>query len=516
MKHIALIFLITILAAVGASAGSRPRTLEAALDSLDAALTRQEAIVARRFARVDSLKAKSSSSKREHLLEIAHAYGSLLTDSAIQYYSRALALPVAPSDATSQAKALIDYARQLTAISHFQEALAAIDTIDLRSLTEYEKMGYYDVRARLFLEELAFSADPATWRYRHTEARRSLDSLKALVIPYPGAERMVQSMIYTLEGDTIMAAGELSQAIEALQPGSTSYAVSCGLLANLYRNRPDKRREYLYYLALAATADAKNGNGEAYSLELLGSEILKENDFDRALNYISSASDAMRELGVAHRVSTDHPPMAIMLQTMRERETRRNRAFVTALSLLAFTIVVCAIFIVRMLRRDRANRRKYAAAIVSSEAKDRYINQLFEICSSYIDSIEDFNRLVSRKIKTNQVKDLYETIESGKIVKQQSERFYETFDRAVLNIYPDFVADINSLLLPDKKVELPEAGTLTPELRIAAFMRLGVTDSARIAKFLGLSLNTVYTYRNRLKTRAADRENFDNQLLKIG
>ncbi len=47
-------------------------------------------------------------------------------------------------------------------------------------------------------------------------------------------------------------------------------------------------------------------------------------------------------------------------------------------------------------------------------------------------------------------------------------------------------------------------------------MRLGVDDSARIARLLGLSLNTVYTYRNKLRNRAKDRENFEADIEKIG
>ena len=60
------------------------------------------------------------------------------------------------------------------------------------------------------------------------------------------------------------------------------------------------------------------------------------------------------------------------------------------------------------------------------------------------------------------------------------------------------------------------AGHLTPELRILAFMRLGLDDSGKIARFLNLSVNTVYTYRNRMKNRASDRDNFESLVMEIG
>ena len=57
---------------------------------------------------------------------------------------------------------------------------------------------------------------------------------------------------------------------------------------------------------------------------------------------------------------------------------------------------------------------------------------------------------------------------------------------------------------------------LNTELRILAFLRLGIDDSEQIAQFLGLSLNTIYTYRNRLKSRAINRNTFDADVMKIG
>lgn len=47
-------------------------------------------------------------------------------------------------------------------------------------------------------------------------------------------------------------------------------------------------------------------------------------------------------------------------------------------------------------------------------------------------------------------------------------------------------------------------------------MRLGFDDSSRIAKFMGLSINTIYAYRNRLRSRAIDRDSFESDIMKIG
>lgn len=107
-------------------------------------------------------------------------------------------------------------------------------------------------------------------------------------------------------------------------------------------------------------------------------------------------------------------------------------------------------------------------------------------------------------------------VKSGKMSDEYSHQFYEVFDDAFVNIYPTFVDDVNKLLEPDKAISLSEDGHLPPELRIIALMRLGLDDSAQMARFLGLSLNTVYTYRNRIKSRARNRDTFDSDIMNIG
>ena len=61
-----------------------------------------------------------------------------------------------------------------------------------------------------------------------------------------------------------------------------------------------------------------------------------------------------------------------------------------------------------------------------------------------------------------------------------------------------------------------DGNKLTSELRILAFMRLGMDDSTQMARFLRLSLNTIYTYRNRKRSKAKNRDTFEQDIAKIG
>lgn len=510
-----LLVLVAYCFCISAAHG-RPRTLSDALDSLDASLDSYPDVLHARYVDVDSIKGKKYRYQRRKFHDIARAYRGLDSDSSLRYYVEALEAPVQEGDSVSRARLLIEYAGQLGSIAHYQEAMAQLDSVDRSLLSPVEKMLYYDVHSRTLLDAMSAASSGQRRALYRKMARASLDSLYAFVKPFEGGELLTRAMMLTLDGDSVMAAGELYQAIGNLESNSPLLAISSDLLASLYRNRPDKRQDYLYFLALAAEADARVANGEAYSLELLGAEMFKEGDFNRALNYLTVAGEAMQRVGARKRVSEEAPPLSVMLQNLRAREHNRHVAFIVTLCLLALVVVSFIVVMVKVVRQDRALRLRLTTLSDMCDAKDRYIAQLFDLCAGYIDAAEDFNRLVSRKIKANQTKDLYDTVESGKIIKQMSERFYENFDRAVLNICPDFVDEVNALLVPDRRIEAPESGRLSPELRIVAFMRLGVDDSTRIAKFLGLSLNTVYTYRNRMKSRALDRENFENELLKIG
>jgi hypothetical protein len=99
--------------------------------------------------------------------------------------------------------------------------------------------------------------------------------------------------------------------------------------------------------------------------------------------------------------------------------------------------------------------------------------------------------------------------------EELSKDFYNVFDDAFLNIYPTFITSVNSLLMPDKQITLLPDEKMNTDLRILALMRLGIEDSSRIAQMLNYSVNTIYTYRNKLKNKAIDRDKFEENIMEI-
>ena len=142
-------------------------------------------------------------------------------------------------------------------------------------------------------------------------------------------------------------------------------------------------------------------------------------------------------------------------------------------------------------------------------------NAFIMLCHQYIERLESQRKLVIRKIRANQQNELLSILSSSKLSTEENQNFLSQFDKIFLSLYPSFVNELNSLLIPEAQIELKEDNKLTPSLRVAALVRLGVTESPKIAGILSYSLQTIYNYRSTLKNSAIDKENFEENLQKL-
>ena len=142
-------------------------------------------------------------------------------------------------------------------------------------------------------------------------------------------------------------------------------------------------------------------------------------------------------------------------------------------------------------------------------------NAFIMLCYQYIERLDSQRKLVIRKIKANQHNELLSILSSSKRGTEESQNFFLQFDKIFLSLYPSFVNELNSLLIPEAQIELKDDNELTPILRVAALVRLGVTESPKIAGILSYSLQTIYNYRSTLKNSAIDKKNFEENLQKL-
>ena len=151
----------------------------------------------------------------------------------------------------------------------------------------------------------------------------------------------------------------------------------------------------------------------------------------------------------------------------------------------------------------------------SNHIKEVYIAHFIKLCSTYIDKMDGFRRLVNKKITNGQVAELHALTRSQEMMDGETEELYRNFDKAFLRIFPHFVDKVNELLLDEEKFKLKEEELLNTELRILALIRLGISNSSQIADFLRYSVNTIYNYRAKTKNRAKSRNDFEEMITQI-
>ena len=174
------------------------------------------------------------------------------------------------------------------------------------------------------------------------------------------------------------------------------------------------------------------------------------------------------------------------------------------------------ILIVNLIINDELHE-KNTQLTDSNIIKEQYIARFFDLCSMYIDKLEDYRKSLNKLAQNRQIDELYKQLKSTSMMENELDELYKNFDAIFLNLYPTFVADFNALLVEDERIVLKSEDLLNKELRIYALLRLGITDSVKIASFLRCSLSTVYNYRTKARNKAAiSREDFEKMVMRIG
>lgn len=347
---------------------------------------------------------------------------------------------------------------------------------------------------------------------------RTVEAIDSL-IPYYTPDNPVYRYLYAfrslMTGNKSIAAATLAELLPELRNRPELYTRAAQILAEYYQSNPKRREDYLNYLTDATLVSLREGVVRPALMARLGRELYLDGDKKRGARCIYlafSASDAER--GVYQlRNTSEYAPMLAGGST----HSLMLRNIVSAASILV--IAVLLILLILNVRKSKRLRLRMMAQLNSSEAQTAHLRNdrrnYLSLAFSALENLKQFNRFAHRKLTAGQAKDLFKDVEAGTFVQSQADRFFEEFDAMFLKSEPHFLDRLNALLRKDQRLELQPGNRLSPELRIAALVSLGINDSSRIAAVLGLSLNTVYTYRNRLKGRAIERNDFENRLSKI-
>ncbi len=138
-------------------------------------------------------------------------------------------------------------------------------------------------------------------------------------------------------------------------------------------------------------------------------------------------------------------------------------------------------------------------------------------CLSHIEKLDSYRKSLGKLVSAGKSAEIKAILKSPVDVEDELKTFYDNFDKTFLSLFPTFVSDFNRLLLPEEAIVPKKEGSLTTELRIFALIRLGISDSDSIAKFLRYSLTTIYNYRTKVRNKAAgDRTKLEAEVMKIG
>ena len=516
---------------------------------LDSVLACSDKYVAEKEAKIEELRKRQSSAlKPEERLWLNKMfydeYYVYNADSAMVYVNDNINISRELGRKDWEQEWLLNKVFLLSATGLLGDAEDVIKSIDIKNLNKDLMFQYYDSKIYLYShlgqyvglnQELAYAYYKREAELKY-EAQRYINSDHSSYYSFYAS--LYKDYPRGAEGDSIKI--QLKHIVDESSLVSRSDAINSYSLSVMYKNEGDEYN-YMKYLIFSAIADIRICNRDIASLEELSDILYNHNDIDRGYTYIGYCLKSALLYPNRVRVVNISSVMDKLRHAYQKRNAEQESQLRTSLytvSIMSFVLLVAIMFIYFQYRKlvksrkslDESNRllsqhldelseAQQMLAEVNKElsevneklkvsnnqlqesnyVKEEYIGYVFSICSSYISKLDEYRKNIGRKLKAGQIDDIKSLTSSTTIVQSELKEFYHSFDAIFLHVYPDFVEDFNALLRPEERVVLKEGELLNTELRIYALVRLGISDSVKIAEFLHCSPQTVYN--NRLKTR---------------
>lgn len=511
------------------------------LGLLDSYIDKREMYSEQKEKKIDQLKLKLRTvediPQRLALLNnIYREYYTYHYDSAMVYVNRGLALSESENNAYYTTLNKINRAAVLSTGGFYSQSEELLDDIKKRGVPKQLKQYYYYTRTWLYNYWEAFSKKSEFMDYYH---KKKFENLKLTVEATSSKDVALHAY---LSGEIAFLTNPMSKAVlqfytKALQNSrvdSRVHASAAYCIARYYRELGDIQR-YEKYIIEAAISDITCPLKENLALQEFSTYLYEKDPkyADRAARYIYCSMEDARFYNNRLRmleISSILPIIATANQEALAHKERIVRGVLAVVSFLSLMLLAMAIFGYKQNKWLASSRREVKTQnrqlkelnerlIATNHRRETYMRLFMDISAVYIRKLMEYRKLVSRKIKANQTADLLKTINSYRLAEEEATTFYTRFDRAFTELYPGFVDELNGLLLPEGRIAQPSPNALTTEARIYALMRLGVRESQEIATLLFYSTQTIYNYRSAMRTRAVNRETFDediNRLCHVG
>ena len=529
---------------------NRQLTTEQLLAQLDSVIARRDEYLDAKLTHLNGLRREltvAAKDDRERFDVLGRLYGdyhSFNADSAYVMSQRQLSLAEKLGDKNLLMNARLNKANILCNVGMYHEALSLIDSIEVKDVPDYLRAYYFHSKRTLYgnLADFAkFGKEKETYAKLTDDYRDSL-----LTVNDPN------SVFYVLiKADQLNVHHKPAEAISLLEAYINEHDLSehemaiCAYTLSSSYGLVNDMESQKRMLLISAISDMKTAVREYVSLRQLALMLYSEGDLERAYKFLTIAVDDAAKSNSRQRIIelNDSYPMInrIYVETVRKQKKTLERTIliITILSVILIVLLFC---MRKQMLKIAEGRRKveeandklnelnhqlvksngklhdaYNSIAEISELKEVYICQYMDQSLQHIEMLDNYRKTINKLVNAGKTEDLKKLVKSSKIVEEELKSFYDQFDRTFLNLFPTFVEDLNSLLLPEEAIIPKKAGALNTELRIFALIRLGITDSDKIAKFLRYSLTTIYNYRTRVRNKAkGDRNKLESEVAKIG
>jgi hypothetical protein len=505
---------------------------EKVLQTLDELISNKEEYHKQKELQLNQLKKRLNSAQNANTRyalcdRIFQEYAHYQTDSAFAYILRKETLLPQIDNPEAHIEIAINRAQVLGVRGMYGEVRPLLDDLDARSMSAELRNYYY----RTYYHYYDWVSDFASYASEKKKFQAYTDSYRdsILLSEAPSIDRGI------IQAEKFVAQGRSPEALVILKgllnehPSKRQLTYIYYITSTAYENTDD-RQQRIYYLAKTAIQDLQLSIREYASLQKLAYLMYEEGDIERAYRYLDcSMTDAvacganLRSFEVSHF-------FPIIDRSYRSQVQSRQQAYRTLLIIVSTLLIILVAVMLYLYYSKRAlsrTRRSLTEAVEqlksvneelaqTGKIKEVYIARYLDRCVSYLDQFERYRNSLAKLAMTSRINELYKQIKSDDFIRQERKAFYTEFDKAFLEIFPHFIENFNALLIEDKHISPKPGELLSTELRIFALIRLGVTDSNRIAHFLGYSLATVYNYRSKMRNRAlVDKDQFENAVMKL-
>ncbi len=509
----------------------------------DSVLTRLEEVIENRNYFVELKQAKIDGLKKDFLIsrdekgvmdlydyydKISREYQTFKFDSAFHYSHKLLETAYQTKDKDRNVAAKTEFANILISAGIFSEAMDTLWSIDLSNVKEVTIARFYSILSRGYFDMESFSQS----QYYSTMYRaKGMVYFDSALNYYPPESWEYHSMNAhkNIKLDNYGAAIDtLNQIINTYDLNNDELAIQMMFLSFAYGLLGDEKNE-LKYMVEASVADFMAAKKEAVALFFVAGFLFEHDDVMRASRYINVALDETRFYGSNFRlwqISQYLPVIKSEHIVTIEDQKQKLWNYLMIVSFLSLIIVVSFIVIFRQIRKlnrvknilETTNRKLESIneeLLLANKIKEEYVGYYFSVSSQMIEKLEKFKNSIYRKFSRKQYDEVALELDAINIHKEKL-FLYNKFDQVFLQIFPDFVEKLNALLKDEEQFKLKEGQLLNTELRIYALTRLGITSNEKIAEILDYSVNTVYSYKTRVRNMArVPKDEFEQEVMKI-